>query len=118
MFDNTVMEAFYSYSYLIAVIASVTLFMFMTGLNFLFKKMAHLLTEWEYPRTQDPIEIENLRRFNQRIQCGYHKIVHFACERDFHEVRNHMLSTLFESANLSRKARNHTFSTHYGTKVY
>ena len=53
MFDNTVMEAFYSYSYLIAVIASVTLFMFMTGLNVLFKKMAHLLTEWEYPRTQE-----------------------------------------------------------------
>ena len=65
MFDNTVMEAFYSYSYLIAVIASVTLFMFMTGLNFLFKKMAHLLTEWEYPRTQEPIKNNNSRRLIQ-----------------------------------------------------
>ena len=47
------MEAFYSYSYLIAVIASVTLTSFMIGLNFLFKKITLTLTEWEYPRTQE-----------------------------------------------------------------
>ena len=53
MFDNTVMEAFYSYSYLIAVIASVTLTSFMIGLNILFKRITLTLTEWEYPRTQE-----------------------------------------------------------------
>ena len=47
------MEAFYSYSYLIAVIASVTLTSFMIGLNLIFKQITLKLTELEYPRTQE-----------------------------------------------------------------
>lgn len=60
MFDNTVMEAFYSYSYLIAVVASVTLTSFMIGLNLIFKQISLKLTEWEYPRTQE-LDSKNLR---------------------------------------------------------
>ena len=69
---------------------------------------------------------------------GAHKILHFACERDFYVLRNHifstnfdllnsfqnfrkhLFSTLFEPirTNSSRKARSHTFSTLNGSKVY
>ena len=41
----------------------------------------------------------------------YHKIVHFACERDFHVLRNHMYGTHFEPFHLSKKFRDHTLST-------
>ena len=49
---------------------------------------------------------------------GYHKIVHFACARSFSVFRNRTYSTLLEPTNFSREARNHTFSTLYGSKVY
>ena len=42
---------------------------------------------------------------------GYHKIVHFACERDFSSFRNHAYSKLFEPTHVSRKAHSHKFSS-------
>ena len=45
------------------------------------------------------------------FRAAYHKIVHFASERDFNVLRNHMFSTYLEAFNLSQKIRNHWYST-------
>ena len=67
------------------------------------------------------------------IHGEYHKIVHFASERDFHVFRNHtygILYTVYISSHsipfnsseifsiVHFMARNHTFSTHYCSKVH
>ena len=49
---------------------------------------------------------------------GYHKIVHFACERDFSVFRKHAYSTLFKPTHFSRKTLNYTFSTFLSDNVY
>ena len=72
--DNTVMEAFYSYSYLIAVVASVTLTSFMMGLNLIFKRITLKLTEWEYPRTQE-LDSKILRELIEMLLYAFPMVI-------------------------------------------
>ena len=56
LFDNTAMEAFWSYEYVVAGIVSSVLCLVLIILDYIFGSYAHKLTEWEYPRTQENFE--------------------------------------------------------------
>lgn len=67
LFDNTAMEAFWSYEYVVAGIVSSVLCLVLIILDYIFGSYAHKLTEWEYPRTQNDYD----NSYSFKLFCFY-----------------------------------------------